>query len=75
MKRLKTKIEEQDRLLSMKAEKDREQAELQETVKSLKNENMQSDGKIRELQTELVSLYAKSPEVGIFFLHMRQSLF
>ena len=59
----------------MKAEKDREQAELEQTVKSLKNENMQSDGKIRELQTELVSLYAKSPEVRIFFLPMRQSLF
>ena len=37
--------------------------ELEEKMKTLKSETLQSDGKIRDLQAELVSLYAKSPEV------------
>lgn len=41
VKRLKPKITEQERTLCSNAEKDKEQAQLEETVKSLKTEYMQ----------------------------------
>ena len=63
VKRLKAKITEQEVTLSSNANKYAEHAQLEGLVKSLKTENMQCDGKIRDLQAELVSLYAKSPEV------------
>ena len=63
VKKLKAKVTELEVALSASADKCASQDALEEEVKTLKAENLQSGGKIRDLQAELVSMYAKSPEV------------